>query len=256
MLGRTKPPDRLAAIFHQQTDLATAIARAGELLGPADGATVRATFDALRPKLDVLLAESRAFEGIAAKLQARLDDPKASAYVARLAKFYGSSDLGRFTVAFVWWPPIDGMTASLAGDVLLLRYHPIKHSDIASRKVDIPMHEVVHFVSTHQPEARKASLSAAFRSKCNPSPKLAPVRLFEEPLAVAHQKMFLADFEPAAFDRAQAWYGDPWVSAMAKLTYDPLLQAHREGRVLDDRLAADVGRSCRELTAVGKELAR
>ena len=126
--------------------------------------------------------------------------------------------------------------------MLLLRYDPIRRAADAGKDVDVPVHEVVHFVSTRQPEAQKAALSEAFATKCGELPAIAPARLLEEPLAVAHQKMFLARVEPARFDRERGWYGDPWVSLMAKALYEPLVQAHADGRVLGPVWPGDMSR--------------
>ena len=238
LLGRSKPLDRLAAAFYAEQDLDKALALATTIVGAADASILRDVFAGLKPKLDVLLAESRAFTTDVPVLQAKLDAPKVSAFVDELARFYKVDhtkvDHG-FTVEYVWWPPIDDTSASVIGSTLLLRYHPTKHVEEARRHIDVPVHEIVHFVSEQQPEAQKLALSEAFAKKCGDVPAIVVERLFEEPLTVAHQKMFLADADPARFDRERLWYGDPWVSVMAKLIYEPVVHAHAQHRVLDER---------------------
>jgi hypothetical protein len=250
ILGRSKPPDVLADVFYGEDNLDAALAKAAAIIGADDANVLRATFALVKPKLDVLLGESRVFLTTAPKLQARLDDPKVTAFVAELARFYRAGDIPPFNVEYIWWPPIDSSTANVYGDTLLLRYDPTTDVDNASSNVDVPLHEVAHFASVHQPEAQKVALSQAFIAKCGVLPKAQPVRLFEEALAVAHQKMFLAQNDPARFDRERPWYGDPWASVSAKMIYDAVVTAHAEHRVLDERIALAAGRSCRELSAL------
>lgn len=256
LLGRAKPLDRVAAAFLAEDALEAALARAAAVVGAEDAATLRATFAALQSKLDAVLADCRAFVPAAEELQRRLDAPEVADFVARLARFYRAGDVPPLTVSFAWWPLEESSSASVTGDVLLLRYDPIRRAADAGKDVDVPVHEVVHFVSTRQPEAQKAALSEAFATKCGELPAIAPARLLEEPLAVAHQKMFLARVEPTRFDRERGWYGDPWVSLMAKALYEPLVQAHADGRVLDERLALAAGRACRELASIPKSIGR
>lgn len=256
LLGRSKPLDRVAAAFLAEDGLDAALARAASVVGAEDAAILRATFAALRPKLDVVLAESRAFTRSAEELQRRLDAPAVADFVSEVARFYRAGDVPPLTVTFAWWPLEDSSSASVTGDVLLLRYEPVHGAALAGADVDVPVHEAVHFVSARQPEAQKAALSEAFAKKCGDLPPIAPARLLEEPLAVAHQKMFLARVEPKRFDRERGWYGDPWVSVMAKAIYEPVVQAHAEGRALDERLALAAGRACREVASIPKSISR
>lgn len=248
LVGQVKPPDTLALVFYGEDDLEAALGKAATLVGPDDAKILRETFTLVKPKLDQLLAESRAFAAAVPKLQARLDDPKVSAFVAELSRFYRAGDVPPFNVEYLWWPPDGSTTANVYGDTLLLRYDP-KHVEL---DVDVPIHEVAHFVSMHQPDDQKRELSKAFTAKCGALPKIQPARLFEEPLAVAHQKMFLAENDPTHFDRERPWYGDPWASISAKMIYDAVVDAHAHGRVLDERIALAAGRSCRELSAVAR----
>lgn len=251
LIGRAKLPDSLALAFYGEDKLDAALAKAETLIGAADTAVLRATFAQLRPQLDELLVESRAFGAIVPKLAAELDDPRASAFVDELTRFYRVGAIPQFKVEFVWFPPVDSSGASVVGDTLLLRYNPTKQLDDATESADIALHEVTHFVSMHQSEEQKRALSKAFLAKCTkPPPDMQLARLFEEPMAVVHQKMFLAQNAPQRFDRERPWYGDPYASVSAKMIYDSVAQAHAEHRVLDERIAFAAGRSCRELAAI------
>ncbi|MBL8613672.1 MAG: hypothetical protein JNL38_40405 [Myxococcales bacterium] len=256
LLGRDKPRDALAACFHAEADVAAALARVEAAFGRDAAAAARAVLEGLSPKLRPVLAEGRDLAPIAAALEAELRQPHVAAFARRMARFYGAPEVPRVTVVFVWWPPVESMTASLAGDTLLMRYHPHKHGEEARRDVDVVIHELAHLASRRQPEAQKAALSAAFSARCDAASKLAPARVLEEPLAVIHQKMFLAETAPARFDRSRSWYGDPWVSAMAKLSFDAAARAHADGRVLDEALVKAAAKACHELAGAGRALAR
>jgi hypothetical protein len=71
---------------------------------------------------------------------------------------------------------------------------------------------------------------------------------------VAHQKLFLDLVEPARLEFGSSWYGDPWVSTMAKLLYHPVAAAHAaEGR-LDEKLMKQAAKACAHLGAIAKLL--
>lgn len=256
LLGRDKPRDELAACFHGAADLAAALANVEASFGRDVAAAARAVFDGLSAKLQPVVAEGRALVPVAQALEARLREPSVLAFARRMARFYGAPEVPRVTVVFVWWPPVDSMGASLAGETLLMRYHPQKHGEEARRDTDVVIHELAHLASRRQPEARKAALSVAFAARCDAASKLAPARVLEEPLAVIHQKMFLAETAPERFDRSRSWYGDPWVSAMAKLSFDATVKAHAEGRGLDEPLVKVAAKACGELAGAGRALAR
>jgi hypothetical protein len=252
LLGRDKPVDRVAAAFRGADDVHRALERAREVAGESDVATLREALDGLSAELDALLAEARSLEPMVGELEARLGESDVARFVDDLGRFYGVSDLPIMSVRLAWWPPSDETSASLTGDDLILRRRP---GTSAAPDVDVVVHEAVHMTSRRLPPARKESLSRAFRSKCaSPPARVPPSHLLEEPLAVAQQKMFLARTAPSRFERDASWYGDPWVSALAKLVYDEIVDAYARGATLDEALLTKIGRSGRELTALVRAL--
>lgn len=76
-----------------------------------------------------------------------------------MATFYGVHDIPTFDVLFVWWPPVENVTARARGSRLLLAYHPIQHRSGAERDADVAVHEVAHWISAHRLPAEKRALT-------------------------------------------------------------------------------------------------
>jgi hypothetical protein len=245
LLGRQKPADRVAIAFYEASTLAAAESSLSAFMRPEDVAALRAFYDHFRPKYEVLVAESAAFRDAVAQLQAQVDAPTTAAYVNGLASYYGVSSLPSFTVLYVWWPPISHTTAHNRGSVLLLQYNPTRHRDALAKDLDIPVHEVVHYLSTHQSEEQKRALAHAFLDSCAPPPGLHPEQLLEEPLAVVHQKLFINLVAPEKLSFSRPWYGGhPWVDPFSKLIYPVVQRSHEAGGKLDEALMSELGRLC------------
>ncbi len=245
LFGPVKPADLFAEAFYASDTVEDALAKLEVWMPKEDVAALAAFYAAYRPSIEILLAESAPYREMASLLQKRLDDSGARAYASELARWYGVDRLPPFTVLYVWWPPVDHVTANNRDRFLLLKYNPTLDREGALRDIDIPVHEVSHYVSGHQSEERKRVLAKAFLAGCDFPAHVSPVKILEEPMAVVHQKLFLKAVDPTRFDLTKPWYGgDPWVSPFAKAIYPSLAAAHQPGRTLDEELMRTMARSC------------
>ncbi len=245
-----KPVDRLADAFYDSATVDEALAKLAGVATPEDIAELRAFYAVYRPQYESLLTESQLYLPIAAVIQKKLEEARADTYTADLARFYGVTDLPRFTALYVWWPPVENVTANTRGRFLLLKYHPAKHGRSAMSDIDIPIHEFAHYISAHQPEEQKRALTRTFLAGCDPTAYVKPVKILEEPLAVAHQKLFLSVADPQRFDASVPWYGgDRWIDPFAKAVYPELKDARAHGRMIDDALMTSAAESCAVLYA-------
>jgi hypothetical protein len=247
LFGPRKPIDRLADAFYRSDTIAQALDRVKAFATPADVDALAAFYRAFVTRTDQLLAESKVFTSFAADLERQLASPKTTAFVQRLADAYGVKKPEPFTVLYVWWPPVENVTANNRGDVVLLKYNPKQHEDDATHSADVPVHEYVHYLSSMQPEERKRALTDVFTKGCKVPASVKPVKVLEEPMAVVHQKRFLRETDPERLDFSHAWYGgDPWISTYAKLLFN-LVEQHP---VVDEALVRRAARLCSQLVAV------
>jgi hypothetical protein len=249
VFARNKPVDRIAEAFYGAPDLDAAFAALATFLEPADVAVVKAYVAAMRPHLDDLLAEDRAYPALARALAEELARPDAAAAARRIADFYGVASVPRFTVLYVHWPARDHVAANVRGRTLLVKVHPDARREGAAADVDLPVHELAHHVSALQPEAKKRALTDVFLAGCEAARALRGPLALEEPLAVVHQKAFLREHAPARFELASRWYGDPWVSDLAKALFEPVARVTREGRTLDEAFAREAAAICAKVAA-------
>ena len=245
-----KPVERLADAFYDSTTVEEALGKLADVATPEDIAELRAFYAVYRPQYESLLTESQLYLPIATVIQKKLEEARAGAYAAGLATFYGVTDLPRFTALYIWWPPVDNVTANNRDRFLLLKYNPSKHGRSAMSDIDIPIHEFAHYVSAHQPEEQKRALTRTFLAGCDPTADVKPVKILEEPLAVVHQKLFLSVADPQRSDASVPWYGgDRWIDPFAKAIYPAVKDARAHGRTIDDALMTSAAKSCAELYA-------
>jgi hypothetical protein len=249
LFAQRKPPDRVAEAFYGAATLEAAFEALGAFMKPEDVEALKRFYQGYRPRYAELLAESEAYPKIASALQTKLDGAGIADFYARAARFYGVAGAPRFTALYVFWPPVDHVTANNRGGFLILKYHPVAHREDAVRDIEIPVHELIHHISAEQPDEQKQALTRAFLARCDVTARLSGPRILEEPLAVAHQKMFLRMVDPSRFNFASSWYGDPWIGVFAKLSYGPVSQAHEKGGKLDGELMAVLGKTCSQIKA-------
>jgi hypothetical protein len=252
LFAPAKAPDRIAETFYDVETLEQAFAKLAAFVTTEDVATLRSFYEAYRTQLAPLLEESRAYVAIAKEVAAKLTAARTADYYASLARYYGTSATTRFTVLYIWWPPVDNVRANQRGKYLLLKYNPLEHRTQAERAMDVTVHELAHFVSSRQPEAQKQALTKTFLAGCDvPDTDQGP-RILEEPLAVVHQKIYLGQIDPARLEFKSPWYGhDAWVSDLAKASYEDVRASHAQSGHIDDALMTAMAKRCAQLLATG-----
>jgi hypothetical protein len=246
-----KAIDRVAQAFYDAPTFDAAYASLATFMAPEDVAALRAFHAAYAKANAELTAESSAYASLAGALQRELEHAKADAFAARVASFYRAPEPPPMTILYVWWPPVASSAGNTRDRVVLIKRSAQSHFP-ASEDIDLPIHELTHWLSGHQPAEQKAELAAEFTAGCVIGPQGASPGLLEEPLAVVQQKLFLAEAAPARFDFEGSWYGDPWVGVLAKLLYDPVRRAELAGRKIDAPLMHAAAKACTQLRAVSE----
>ena len=245
-----REPDRFAEAFYGAATVDAALSTLGEFMAPDDVETLRQFYAAYRGPCETLLAESEVYSEIAAALQQKLDTARARAFYRRVADFYGLEETPRFTVLYVWWPPVEHITANNRGEFLILKYNPTKHRSAALQDIDVPVHEFTHHASAYQPAAQKQALTKAFLDGCDMRGSMPTPKILEEPLAEVQQKLFLRIAAPERLDFSTDWYGgDAWVNPFAKAIYDPVREAYDSGGTISVALMERIAADCRRLKA-------
>ncbi len=249
LFGPRKPIDRFAESFYASASLDEAFTKLASVTTSEETAELRAFYAAYRTPIAELLEESKAFDPIATSLREKLGT-RADTYAASVARFYGVADLPPFTALYVWWPPVANVTANQRDHYLLLKYNPTRHASSAASAIDVPIHELTHYVSSHQPEEQKRALTQTFLAGCDPRADVKPVKILEEPMAVAQQKLFASVAAPERFDLGAPWYGgDRWIDPFGKALFPLVAEAYAQGRRIDDALMTRAAKSCAELRA-------
>lgn len=242
-----KTPDRVAHAFYASETLAEAFQTLTRFMVDEDVDRLRRFFSTYQAPCEELLQESTAFEPAALQQQVN----RAEEFFARVAASYGVRDAPPFTVLYVWWPAIEHTTASARDHVLLLQYNPIHHQQSAREAIGVLVHELMHHLSTNQPATQKRALTDVFESGCDVDvDQVGPAAILEEPLAVAHQKLFESSRGPVDFERP--WYGgDPWIGPLAKAIYESVRAKHEQGQPMDAQLMREAASACHDLVARG-----
>jgi hypothetical protein len=240
-----KAPDRLAEAFYGATTVDAALAKVREFMGPEDVDALKRFYEAYRVPCEALLAESTVYSEIAVTVQQKLDSARTAAFCRRVAEFYGISEAPRFTVLYVWWPPVEHIAANNRGQFLILKYNSTRHRNDALNDIELPVHEFTHYVMAHQSDAQKQALTGAFLDGCDMRDSMPTPKMLEEPLAEAQQKLFLRVAAPERLDFSIHWYSDPWVDVFSKAIFDPLGHAYDSGGTMSVALMERIAAACR-----------
>lgn len=190
------------------------------------------------------------YSEIAAALQRRLDTASARAFYRRVADFYSLEETPRFTVLYVWWPPVEHVSANNRGEFLILKYNPTKHRSAALQDIDVPVHEFTHQASAYQTAAQKQALTRAFLGGCDMRGSMPTPKILEEPLAEVQQKLFLRFVAPERLDFSTKWYGgDAWIDPFAKAIYASVSETYDSGGTISVTLMERIAADCRRLKA-------
>jgi hypothetical protein len=240
-----KVPDRFANAFYESEHLPEAFAKLSAFVGAEDLASVERLYGAYATPLEVLGEESRPLAAIAAALDDDIADPGAIRLLRRMAAAHGLAELPPMTALFVWWPPVEHVTANQRDRFLIMKVHPGTHCAPAEGDLDVVVHELVHYLSAQRSDEEKGAFSRAFLDECVPPDDVHPSAVLEEPMAVAHQRLFTTLHTGAPPDLQRRWYGgDPWIDPFAKALYEPLRRAYARGDVIDEEFFAAAGATC------------
>lgn len=249
----TAGADPLATYFLAQPNVETALKNLGRFASPRDAQMLRGFYRHFESEWRMLLGESTPLAEQANKLQARFDSEDVEAFIQRVSDFYGVAFDGKFEVFFTRHPPGPHTSAEpIAGNYILL------HSPTVVEVGDwdtIVMHEVVHFISSRQPDEQKQELSRRFLSRC-PIPKGASrLWMIEEPLAVAWgQAAYSAGVLDEPLDPNDNWYSIPWVNVVARTIAPSIISGDKAHSRIDGRLIDQAADRCIDLTAIALKL--
>jgi hypothetical protein len=248
--------DPLAAHFIAADSVAAALAGLDGMASPDDAEMLAGFYAHFEDRWRVLLAESDGFAARAEALQAALSGPEVAAYLQRVSEFYGVDIDRDFNAFFVWWPPIDRTGADVGGRTFFIRSHPERHAGEGGWD-EIAMHEVIHYISAHQPDAQKQALTARFLEVCPAQIATGFYQLLEEPLAVAFGNAAFA-----AFARGQAlspdanWYWMPTPSIMGRLLWDDVERIYPTDATINDGIIDQAAEYCRQILQISEWMSK
>lgn len=252
-----KIPDRVANAFYAAEGLEEAFATLAKFVDASDLATLRDFFGAYAAPLDALRSESEGLEGIAAALDARLARPESQAAIRRLALGHGASDVAPMIALFVWWPPVEHVTANQRDHFLIMKYNPEGHRQLARADADVVVHELIHYLSSRRPDEHKRAGTRVLMEGCGVPDGVPFPHVIEEPLAVAHQRLFSLWSGGVAPRFDTPWYGgDPWVDPLSKALYEPLRQAYDRRAGLDLAFMTQAAELCRHVRGARESAAQ
>ena len=245
--------DPLAAYFLAQPNIETAIRNLDNAFSPPDAEMLRGFYQHFEPGWRTLLAESVPLKDRAAELSERLDGPTVSAFIDRVNAFYRSDVGGPFYIFFTRHPPGNGSSAEpLAGKYMLL-HAPTSEND--TRYWDtIVIHELVHYVSSRQPQEQKLELTKRFLDRCPLPPQIKRLWLLEEPVAVAWgQAAYSAKVLGKPLDPNDHWYAIPWVDIVSRTIAPSIIEGYDTDLQIEDVVEQAADR-CNDLNAVAQQL--
>lgn len=247
--------DPLFRHFGSAETIDAALSTFDEIAQPEDAQVLQEFYAHFRPGWELLLAESAAFKDQVGPLRADLRTPKVAAHLSRIASFYKDTETRAFRVRLVWWPPIDRTFAYIKGNSFLLYRHPERHAEETGR-TEIVMHEVVHYISAHQPSAQKRELSAQFLEIC-PAEIRNLYHLLEEPLAVAWGQAAFTKYgrglEP---DPSENWYRPPMPDVLGRLLWPHIDEIYETEETITDGIVPIAATYCARLLEIGDQVKR
>jgi hypothetical protein len=173
-----------------------------------------------------------------------------NAYLSRVTEFYGVDIKRDFNAYFVWWPPIDRTGADISGRTFLIRSHPVRHAGEGGW-AEIAMHEVIHYISAHQPPAQKQALTARFLEGCPAQIATGFYQLLEEPLAVAFGNAAFAAFVlDTPLEPEESWYWMPTPSIMGRLLWDDVERLYPTDATINDGVVDQAAAYCSQLLQI------
>ena len=211
--------DPLAEHFRRSSSLKAALDDLPKRFGQIDGLMLQAFYSHFRPEWEIVLAEARPLDSVAAAIRKQVGGSATALYIDRMQRFYGTSVNGIYPVYVVWWPSPDSTAGKSRSGSLYLQTNPKDTSSVAELST-IVFHELAHFLSAHVQQERKEALSKAYLKTCPVPTDANYLAYLEEPLAIAVGNAGYADFvSHSPLDLADPWYFDPRSDLLAKLIW-------------------------------------
>lgn len=247
--------DPLATYFLGRPTIENALATLGRFASPDDARMLKLFYRHFEPKWRILLSESPPLLAKARALQQHLDGAGTGSFVQRVGAFYRSRIDGEYKVFFVRYPPGKRSSAEPVGGNFILLHAPTAGAADEGDWDTIVMHELVHYISSRQPESQKRDLTKLFLSRCKLPDGAKKLWLIEEPLAVAWgQTAYSAKVLSRPLDPSDNWYAIPWVNTVARTIAPSILKAYGGGGTLDSKIIDQAADRCNDLVAVAAAL--
>ncbi|MCK0127820.1 hypothetical protein [Erythrobacter sp. F6033] len=244
--------DPLAAFMLAQPDIETALREFERSLGRKDAAMLRGFYNHFRPKWRELLAESRVLVPHAQALSALLEQANLQPFITRVSRFYQAPIDGEFRVLFTRFPTGTESSAAVIEGKTLLLHSPVNLAFDQGDWDTIVMHELVHYISSRQPDSAKRDMSDRFLARCSIPQGGQRYWMIEEPLAVAVGQAAYSHFvngEP--LNRKSNWYSVPWVDLIARSLEVSVIQAlEAEVTLAETSIVEEATNRCRDLATL------
>ena len=252
--ANTAKSDPLATFLLGQLSVTSALAQLRSVAAPADAAMLKGFYEHFAPKWRTILTESSTLAANAKVLHEQLNTPGAVAFVARVSRFYRVSVAGNFQALFVWSPPGPRSTAEVvAGRYFLIHVPPNQAS--SDNWDGVAMHELIHYISAHQPPEQKKMLTMQFLARCPEANRPKALRLLEEPLAVAWGQAAYAKYARAnPVNWNERWYAIPQVDLLGHLLWPTVDQLYNTDATIIDGIVDDAAKRCAVLFGAVKAL--
>lgn len=249
--ANTAASDPLAVHFLLQPSARAALQTLARSASADDARMLRQFYAHFAPKWRLLLADRQAHMAGATELERYFNTSQVSAFIDRMARFYGVTVSGTFQVFLTRYPPGRQSSAEvLAGNYILL--HAPAGAPITATDWDgIVMHELAHYMSARQPAEQKQALTREFLAICPMPPGVRRFWLIEEPLAVAWgQAAYSIQVHGRPLDPLDNWYSVPWIDIVSRAIAPTVIAGYGTGATINDGIVREAADRCVSLTSI------
>ncbi|MFQ3244233.1 MAG: hypothetical protein ACI9SP_000860 [Arenicella sp.] len=251
--------DPLAEHFINSITIEQALSSLDNIASSADASKLRVFYENFRLKWAIILSESKEFSSHVQTLNDGLKGSKVEDFLTRVSAFYRVDLDLKFRARFVWWPPIDRTLADVSGNTVFLRVNPLKQV-AEGNWAEIVMHELVHYISAHQPVEQKRFLSDEFLKICPVKKnnlyeflfkRQKPYDFLEEPMAIAWgQAAFAKYVQGQSLDPAKDWYSRPLAEVMGRLIWLEVESIYDSEVTIDEKFIQRIAKNCSRVLSI------
>ncbi len=219
--------DPFSDAFYSSKSVGEAIRKLSKIgLEPVQRKFLTEFFGRYKKNISEFVKESSHFNVKLLDLNKKWKDDDIGKAIKKVIPFVlGKKDARKFKIVLrpVWWPKNIPPIVDVRGPYLILRYHPLAHTD----KWNIPVmaQKAVHALLQAQSKNQRSNLTKVFEAQCKGRDielQVALHTLFGEMLPEYYKKK-------KAFDLYQTWGNSAFVDVYLKLLF-PLLQEELKGR--------------------------